>query len=155
MICPASISRTLDFLADRGVNGSELSRRHLVQREGHIRQLRRSGHLAEAERYGWASLAGLLVGVKSAAVCDPPMTRTYVSPLGSLEPPIVESRFIAGTEIVVDVAMDPDGEWLVACAAAQTSTVEVEGSHIATDAVVAGIADAVRHWSRGKADHVR
>jgi hypothetical protein len=43
--------RTYGFLANKWIDGGELSARQLCQRQDRLRELRGTGHWTEAERY--------------------------------------------------------------------------------------------------------
>lgn len=147
-VCPCSPSTTSALVATRWP-GAEVSLRPtgLRRRADALINWRLRGDVAGAERYGWLSLAALLVKVPvdTVVVIDPYAVDLISHPtirgdlLGLLEDGRLPGRFtsIAAGDVVIE-AVDPTdkfGFMLVRLAATTASTVMISNRSVVTAAV--------------------
>lgn len=155
LVCPAGAERTRDFVdttfgaqAAGVLDGAPAA---LAARERRIRALRSEARLREAERFGWASLAGILLRlplpeISSMAVGDE-MLVVRAGPADPLPAPLfpdpgpVDMK-INGTDIVAVDPTDPAGYALVelsAQIAAGSAAVNAGGRALAAAAVASAL----------------
>ena len=134
MICPASAEMLAVYLPDHGINLADLPPRTLTARRDHIRHLRSVREFAAAERWGWLTLTGVILGVPD--ITDLTLDHPTV-PLHIVEPltPATTIEHLTPTSGVdVEVIVDPAGERLFHLACATGSTVDIAGRQVATGA---------------------
>lgn len=152
-ICPAEPTRTRSECERRwGSTPASMSDRFLEQRQRKIANLRSSGDLAGAERFGWLSLAALWANVAttSALAIDPrhqldvgeSMLVCLKDPGGA---PRERDVIVNGTDLG---AVDPRDAFALkfadlAAAAATQAVVDVDGSPLPAQIVIAAIAALV------------
>jgi hypothetical protein len=108
-VCPAAPARTKGFVvAGNPSDPVALADRWLTARASRIRSLRSAGHLRDAERYGWLTLAAVNAGVTPtiALALDPRSSALHErardsdmlpSPLAADDPPV--TAVVPGTGI--------------------------------------------------------
>jgi len=129
-------------------------------RELRITELRRCGELRHAERYGWLSLAGWLLGMKVAELTNLDPTSQALSVranagdilpacLGQDLPPVLSN--VSDTGLEVSDPRDPFGFGLVELLAAAISegVVEVGGRSLGGGAVAESLRARLEAASRG------
>lgn len=153
-VTPSSGEAAADFI--KCEFGEELARkvdpgdRATAVRHRRITEMRRCGELRSAERYGWLSLAALLLGMNSVAVerIDPSspgiMHRAggrdiLPDPLGEDEAPKLVP--LLNTDIEVSDPRDPLGFGVIRLAASALTevAVEVDGRRLGGAAVAASL----------------
>jgi hypothetical protein len=152
-ICPAAPARTRSECERRwGSTPASMSDRFLEQRQRKIANLRSSGDLAGAERFGWLSLAALWANVATtrALAIDPRHDLDVgASMLASLKNPggaeRVRDVVVNGTDLA---AADPRDAYALkfadlAASAATRAVVDVDGSPLPAQIVIAAIAALV------------
>jgi len=154
-VCPAGPGQSRDFvastfgeLAGDVLDGAPAA---LAARERRIRTLRSEVRLREAERYGWASLAGILLGlplgeITTMALGDE-MLVARAGPADPLPVPLcpdpdpVEVK-IKGTDVAAVDPTDPAGYELVELAgqiASGSAAVTAGGRELAAGAVASAL----------------
>jgi hypothetical protein len=129
-------------------------------REGRITELRRCGELRNAERYGWLSLAGWLMGMTAAAVgrLNPGSLAilkrarardVLPDPLGDNPPPALVT--VGDTGLQINDPRDPLGYRVVelAAAALRNGMVEIDGRRVGGGAVAASLRERLEEVARG------
>lgn len=146
MICPASSMRTRVYLRSIGQPTEGLPSRSLERRASRIYRHRQLGEIATAERFGWISLAGIILGVPGAENCQAPEMLTAVEGIGMLKPPVSSEYVIPGLGIEVEAAIDADGYWLFQLAAESGSVTSLGGRQVATEGLKAGLSRTIYDW---------
>lgn len=154
-VCPAAAERTRAFVAkqfgEAAATVVDEARAATGARERRIRTLRGEMRLREAERYGWVSLAGILLGlpladISAMAVGD----EMLVSRVGSTDPlpvplftdPDPVEVEIAGIGIEATDPTDPAGFEIFKLAgqiASGKAAVTVDGRALAASAVAGAL----------------
>jgi hypothetical protein len=136
------------------------SDRVAVMRQRRITQLRRCGELRHAERYGWLSLAGWLLGMNAAVVAQLDPTSDAIAhrarardvlpdPLGDDPPPALVT--VGDTGLQTIDPRDPFGYRVVelVAAAERDGMVEIDGRRLGGGAVAACLRERLREVTRG------
>lgn len=114
--------------------------------------MRRSGRLRDAERYGWASLAAVLLDMPVAVVAgiDPAMPSLSEpahgrDPLGLLsDPPHSRCRHLDAVGVDVFDSADPFGFAIASLAAATSAVVMFDGRQIAASSAQEALRARIR-----------
>jgi hypothetical protein len=163
-VTPCNPETTVAFVERRFGSGIaktlDPSARVAVTRQQRITELRRCGQLRDAERYGWLSLAGWLLGMKAAVVAQLDPTSDAIAhrasvrdvlpdPLGDDPPPALVS--VGGTGLQATDPRDPLGYRVVALVAAALSNgvVETDGRRVGGGAVTACLRERLQEVARG------
>lgn len=159
-VCPAGPGRTRAFVAsnfgERAAGVLDGTPAALRARERRMRALRSEARLREAERYGWASLAGILLrmplGEVSSMSMGDEMLVARAGPADPLPVPLcpdpdpVEAK-ISGTDVVAVDPTDPAGYEIVelsAQIAAGSAAVIAGGRELAASAVASALCGRLR-----------
>jgi hypothetical protein len=136
------------------------SARVAVVRQRRITELRRCGELRHAERYGWLSLAGWLLGMKTTVVSQLDPTSDAIvhrarardvlpDPLGDDPPPALVS--VGDTGLQASDPRDPLGYRVVelVAAAQRDGAVDIDSRRLGGGAVTACIRERLEAVARG------
>ena len=125
-----------------------------------ITELRRCGELRRAERYGWLSLSGWMLGMKASTVLkiDPasplvhvPADSQDVLPAPLASDPAPELVTIANTDLHASDPRDPLGYLVAELAgtASRDGSVDVDGRTLGAGAVAASLRRRLEEMSSG------
>jgi hypothetical protein len=141
-------------------NELDPSSRLAMTRERRITELRRCGELRHAERYGWLSLAGWLLGMKASTVGQlDPSSDAFVhrarsrdvlpDPLGEDVAPVLVT--LGATGLQVSDPRDPLGYGVLelAVAAVRDGMVELGGRRVGGGAAAASLRERLEEVARG------
>ena len=136
------------------------SGRVAVTRQQRITELRRCGELRHAERYGWLSLAGWLLGMKAAVVAQLDPNSDAIAhrarkrdvlpdPLGDDPPPALVS--VGDTGLQTTDPRDPLGYRVVELVAKGLSDgmVEIDGRRVGGGTVAGSLRERLQEVARG------
>ena len=140
--------------------GLDSSSRLAATRAGRIIELRRCGELRYAERYGWLSLAGWLLGMKASTVARlDPSSDAFVhrarsrdvlpDPLGEDVAPALVT--VGSTGLEVSDPRDPLGYRVLqlAVAAVRDGIVELDGRRVGGGSAAASLRERLEEVARG------
>lgn len=157
---PGVAQALLDVRFGREVSGRvDWDGRAAARRQRQMLDLRRSGALPQAERYGWLSLAGLLVGLTSTQMDTLDVDGVGVGarsgprdvlPVFPVDPPAGQPAHVAGTGIDVVDPRDRLG-WEILILAATGSCMLPGFDHLraSAGAVVADLRARLENISHG------
>lgn len=163
-VTPCAPAATVEFVAarfgERLAASLDPSSRAATSRAARIGELRRCGQLRDAERYGWLSLTGWMLGLPATVLAriDPAgdALRRRASgrdllPESLAEDPEPVPTDVPGTGLLVPNPRDPLG-WAVlglAATALTTGVVEIGGRRLGGGAVTAALTARLRMADRG------
>lgn len=133
---PSSPTFVKVFLTTRfGHEATALSVHQLEQRHKEILRLREKGDYATAERFGWLSLAGLVLGVPRSTEID--VTTPVNQPRFLHRPPsaVTERRHSDALSLEVQVVDDSTGQNFVQLACSTEVFATIDGVLVAIEAI--------------------